>query len=222
MTKALVTFGIGPYTEILEQTRPLFVNYAAKHGYEYLEPRIQEPPIRPASWLKVPSLIDALQRFDDVLWLDCDVVILDNTVDLLDAVPQEVSVWQSMVLYRRHMGINLGEVPGCGTWHVRKPMIPVLEGVWNLTEFINKPWWEQAAMHVLMGYEQQGGDLVFPVVRKTDTELYNHTFFLPLTWGSTDYTDLKATPNFMHIPGGIEWRRRMESLAFWIAKSRQL
>lgn len=219
MAKALVTFAVGPHKEILKRTRPLFAEYAHLHNYEYLEPRIQDPPLRPASWMKIPSLLEALSHFDDVLWLDCDVVILDNYRDILNDIPKDRTIWQSMVRHTYHAGVDMGEVPSCGVWHVRPPMVPVLEEVWNMGKrSVNQPWWEQASLHQLMGYEQQGGELVFPVVHIKDTELYNHTKFLPLTWNCTDYHNLEAAPNFMHLAGEPSWTRRIEDLEFWLTK----
>jgi hypothetical protein len=110
----------------------------------------------------------ALKDYDEVLWLDSDMVIVDPSEDL--DVPADA--WQALV--EHHTGD--GDVPNCGMWLARKPMIPVLQEVWDSVEFLNHGWWEQAAMHKLLGYEGR------PVQHVTETELYQHTHFLDNGW----------------------------------------
>ena len=168
MRKALVTCAVGPHLELLAIALPSFEAFAARHGYDLVLPEMECR--RPPSWWKVPALKAALEGgYDLALWLDADTVIVDPTEDM--AVPAKF--WQAMVCHQT----GDGGVPNCGVWMVRQPMIPYLEQAWEKTEFLNHGWWEQAAMHSLMGFEGR------PVELADDPpELYEKTLFLDPGW----------------------------------------
>lgn len=168
-TKALVSFGIGSeeWAEMLRIAWPSFEAFAAKHGYVLITP-LEVGDERPPSWMKVPVLDQALQEFDEVLWIDADAVIIDDSEDI-DVPPQ---YWQALVAHNT----GQGEVPGGGFWLLRKPMRAVLERIWAHIEHLHHGWWEQRALIDEMGYE---GPFFCPV---HDTELYRHTYFLDHGW----------------------------------------
>lgn len=215
MSKALVTFATGEYVKFLDIARPSFVAYAKRHGYDYCE--ITEgdsalDPTRPASWSKVPVLLRALETHDAALWVDCDAVIVDSSEDIADHVP--VAAWQGMALHHTHRGFDMGELPSCGTWFVRKAMIPVLQQVWSMTQYIDTMWWEQAAMHELLGYVRNGA-AVFPVRRGEETELRRNTHFLPYEWAHTEFLDTSVQPRIMHVPGTAPMALRLATMRAW-------
>lgn len=185
MSKALVTLAYGGfYEELLEVALPSFQTFADLHGYDLLIPE----PIdcsRPPSWWKVPALLSALDEYDEALFLDADTVIVDPSED----VYVDPLAWQAMV--EHHTGD--GDVPNCAVWLVRRPMIPYLHTAWSLDRYLNHGWWEQAAMHELMGL---GGR---PVQRIFDTELGRHTAFLDNGWNVHCWDSPRATrPRIMH------------------------
>ena len=101
------------------------------------------------SWWKVPALKAALSEYDEALWLDADTVIVDGSEDL--DVPEDA--WQALVRHRT----GDGDVPNCGVWYVRKPMIPVLDAVWAQTRRLDHGWWEQSALMDLLGFDFRPG-----------------------------------------------------------------
>jgi hypothetical protein len=197
MTKALVTFATGNHTALLDIARPGFMDYAGRHDYDYLERSYATVGERPVSWSKVPVLLDLLSSYDTVLWLDADVIIADGTDDIAAHVPADA--WQALVKHHT----TAGEVPNCGIWLLRKPMIPILEQIWEMRQYIDHPWWEQAAMLKLLGYEPDAR----PVGLHGITELYAHTHFLPLEWNSDEFHDKAEHPKFCHYPGLWLWDR---------------
>jgi hypothetical protein len=86
-------------------------------------------------------------------------------------VPAEA--WQALVTHDTHCG----QVPNTDVWLVRRPMVPVLERVWSMTQYLHHGWWEQAALMDLMGY-QVGPPAKLMVQR----ELYVNTFPLHASW----------------------------------------
>jgi hypothetical protein len=194
--KALVTFGVGRYAPLLDISRPLFRQYAERHGYEYIE-LVNVPATRPLSWMKLEPLARALETYDAVLWLGADVVIVDGSEDIGSQVAPDA--WQGMVAHH----VSEGEVPNCDVWYLHPPMAPILKQAWEMTGFINHPWWEQAAIMHLMGYDL--GKL--PIKCTTPTDLYRHTHFLPLAWNSHESSDRAAEPRFVHATyGPVDWR----------------
>jgi len=215
MRKALATFGVGDeHQEYMTYSRPLFQAYARRHDYTYIEAPIvfQE---RPPSWHKVQALTSFLGYYDAVLWLDSDVVIVDESRDLADDVPTDA--WQALACHTEHHGTDLGHVPNCGVWFVRRPMLPILRQVWGMTQYAHHPWWEQAAMHELMGFASTT-DALTPVTHQRDTELYQHTHFLDETWNCVDTENNDATPRFMHMCG-LPHIFRLGEMEYWAKRA---
>jgi hypothetical protein len=193
--RALATFAIGSrYAALLNVARPLMREYAGQHGYVFVE-RVPHVQTRPASWLKVPLLLDLLSRFHEVLWLDCDVVIVESDWDIADDVPDDD--WQALV---RHHTPD-GEVPNCGVWYVRRAMTTTLAQMWAMSEYRDHVWWEQAAMLDLLGYAGR------PLQLDSPSELYARTCWLGLEWNSHEERDRHPSPRFAHATSGpIDWR----------------
>jgi len=197
--RALVTFAAGDEFEgLLDLSLPGLEEYADLHGYDILTapPRLLT---RPPSWGKITRLLSALERYDEALWVDCDVVCLDPAVDVADELGD---AWQAISRHRTREG----EIPSCGLWYVRQSMQPVLEAIWRLDRYTDHPWWEQAALHQLLGY---GGR---PVERQRETALFAHTCWLDPEWHaiSLEYPgglvypdgDTPERPRFVHAAPG--------------------
>jgi hypothetical protein len=218
MSKALTTLGVGPHAEYLAISQPLLRDYAERHGYTYIESPIVDPA-RPASWFKVFMVKTLLDYYDAVLWIDCDTVIVDPSEDLAAHVPSDA--WQAITAHRAFRGTSIGEVPSCGVWLARKPMQPVLERLWTMTQYTNHPWWEQAGLHELLGYGPTSEDLT-PVRRLIGTELYDNTHFLPNVWNSLEFENPHAFARIMHMPGVVPHEQRLAAMHFWVAKRNEM
>jgi hypothetical protein len=195
MSRALVTFAIGDdYQELLQLAQPGFQEYAELHGYDLLT---QPPTVssRAPSWRKVPHLHGLLDHYQELLWVDCDVVIVDPSWDLADDVPDRD--WQALVCHHTPDG----EVPNCGVWYLRPPMRPILERMWRMVQYTHHVWWEQAALLDLLGYHGYPARLTDP------TELYARTCWLDLEWNSHEERDRHPRPRFAHATcGPVQWR----------------
>jgi PAS domain-containing protein len=191
--RALVTFGVTGFQELLELALPGMREYADRHGYTLLH----EPPLaltRPPSWHKITALLEALDEYEEALWLDCDVVIVDGSHDLADEIP--AGAWQAITLHQT----GEGDVPSAGVWYLRQGMQPVLEAIWRLDRHLHHRWWEQAALQELLGYTPDR----LPVTRETETDLYRRTHWLDqdewnrLYFGPGDL----AGARFLHVGPG--------------------
>jgi len=169
--RALVTFGVTGFGELLELALPGFQAYADQHGYTLIT-ELPGALTRPPSWHKIPALLWALEEFEEALWIDCDVVIVDGSRDLATEIPTEA--WQGITLH--HTGE--GDVPSAGVWYCRQAMQPVLEAIWRMDRHLHHRWWEQAALQELLGFTPDR----LPVVQESETELYRRTYWLETAW----------------------------------------
>jgi hypothetical protein len=185
MKRALITFGIGKAAELKEIALPSFEAFAEAHDYEL---RVYEPEPHefwPIPWMKIACLEDALADYEEVLWVDSDIVITDPSEDL----PVGYGKWQALAIHHTHDG----EVPNTGVWLCRKPMRNVLSKMWDMREYRNHPWWEQGAVMSLLGYDPWARPTVF----RGATALYERTEFLSTEWNSHPWDEAEH-PRFRH------------------------
>lgn len=170
-------------------TLPLLEAYAARHGMDFFCANLAGD--RPPSWMKVPLLHRVLQDYDRAVWVDADVVVLDPSENILDAVPSDS--WQGLV---EHF-TDSGTVPNCGVWVLGREMATLLAEIWNAGTFVNHCWWEQAAVLERMGYTVTNE----PTATFTQaTELHQRTTFLPAAWNHHPYDARKVdAPRFVHV-----------------------
>lgn len=203
MKRALVTMASGPHVELLDIARPSFQAFAGEHGYDYLEAEPPDSPRAP-SWLKVPILKAALEQgYGEALWIDADCVITDMSEDT------HVPKWAWQALVEHHTGD--GKVPNCGVWLVRQPMLPILDRIWSMTSYLNHGWWEQAAMHELLGYQGR------PVMHTTDTDLFRCTWFLGPEWNRHPWDSRPLEGKPARISHATMWPDRAKIMRQWAA-----
>ena len=210
MTNALVTFGIGPSAAHLEITRPRFEKYAQMHGYEFSDETnsILHKTVRPASWHKIPIVIDKFEQgYDTVVWLDADVFIRDFRWNIAYELAE--TSWHGLVL---HQIPNSAPVPNCGVWVLRRPMIPVLEDLWQRLRFLNHPWWEQAALIEYMGGDPMNTEKFKSWNVSKDIEF--HTTWLDYRWNQHPM-DLRRFDTNAYFWHATMFRDRLQTLKEW-------
>ena len=176
MRKCLVTYAAGAHEELLDVALPSYKDFAHRHGYELVigEKVIDLPP----AWNKVPLLLGALACYDEVVWFDCDLVVVDPKDDF----PPLTSA-HSLV---RHFEDD-SEVPNSGVWRLWRSAIPLLQLMLKLEVFRDHGWWEQAALMTLMGYTVPTQGSEFPKTKckcVQQTEWYKQCSFMRLCWNS--------------------------------------
>lgn len=148
MRKALATIGTGPMRGILDLALPSFHRLADAHGYDVVIGSRNYAEDRPLAWGKVALSRALLAHYDVVLWLDADTVVQRTDIDPLSLVPADA--FQAMV---QHDGDN-SITPNTGVWLLRSGEVSdaFLDAVWSKTEYLNHPFWENAAVLDLLGY----------------------------------------------------------------------
>lgn len=179
MKRAIVTYAVGAHEELLDVALPTYKEFARRHGYDVVVGKklIELPP----AWNKVPLLLDVLNHYDEVVWFDCDLIVLDPSEDFPPIASDKM---HSLV---RHFE-DYSEVPNSGVWRLKREVtVPLLKQILSLEVFTDHGWWEQAALMTLMGYSvpPQGSDFSDTRCRCVlPTWWYRTCQFMRLCWNS--------------------------------------
>jgi hypothetical protein len=160
--KAIVSFAeVIDYTNMLEVALPSFYKYANTHNYDLIVPSHKYVldtchehgwtyGERPTSWLKVPILKSLLKKYDTVLWLDCDVVIVRMDTDIAENFI-DTDYTQAFTVHQTGEGF----IPNMGIWLLNNNALGLLDTIWNQSQFIDHCWWEQRANMHVMNWDQR-------------------------------------------------------------------
>jgi hypothetical protein len=127
--------------DIRSWAEPIFNNnekYCNKHGYDWVEHWKLKDESRPASWSKIPYILEELNNnYDWVFWIDADALVMDDTVKLEEfiddrfdfVITKDEASWNAGVFFTQNTELA----------------IDLLDYTYSREEFINHPKWEQAA-----------------------------------------------------------------------------
>ena len=166
-------------------TFPNKIGYCRRHGYDWIG-LWDNPSERNPSWGKIPLMLSALEKFDAVLWTDCDSIFTNPsiTVESILALSIGADLFVAKELnpsgyYTVNCGVMLARpTPGLrawfdATWREYPP--------WGL-------WHEQSAMLALLG---RGVDRELGVkIHYPPKNTFNS---YPSDWGRNDF--------IVHYPG---------------------
>ena len=122
-------------------------DHAAKHGYTRITDESCWDPSRAHSWSKIPLLQKYLHGHDYLFWLDADVMIMNperKIEDFIKLLPDDKFLFIGRDLNNLNAGIFV--LRNCPLAH------EFLADVWSKTQYINHPWWEQAAFIELQAH----------------------------------------------------------------------
>ena len=193
--RVLCSLGVGPYVDLLAISSITFEAYAALHGYDLrLSTRLLDPT-RPPAWSKIALVRQLLERYDEVLWVDADAIFLDISKDIGDLVRPGKDLYLVEHVYEQDeswRSANTGVFLVRSTRWSRR----FLDRVWAAEQYVDHPWWENAAVLDLLGYELPP-DLTPPrKVRRTEFDA--HVELIGLEWNSTAGASLAPRPRIRH------------------------
>ena len=121
--------------------------YADRHGYDMIYDEKIIDASRPASWSKLLAMRKYLPKYDFLLYLDVDTIIVNFDVRLEDIVDYEYD----QILAADKNGLN------CGVWMIRNTdwSLWFLDEMWSQSQLVGvAPWqmlfhFEQRAFHYL-------------------------------------------------------------------------
>lgn len=192
---------------MLDIARPALERYAAAHRMDLHTPDIPDRFPRPASWFKV-QLVDQLlwDGYETVVWVDADTLFVRFDRSIVDLSPRGHSLW--MVKHRIEGRDYL--LPNCGVLvaHRDPRLTAFLAEVWRQEQWVTHPWWEQAAILSLLGWNvEQPGGLASPGLSTDWSDLVG---FLGVEWNSMRY-DPHPDPVVKHYTG-MGWAERVRMM----------
>lgn len=188
--KALVSIGSGPQRKLLALSRRTFEPYAERHGYELVLRSDQIDDARPPAWSKVRLLRELVHDYDVLVWLDCDLMIVDGRADIAAELDDE----HVLCLVEHDTGEQ--RMPNTGVMVLRggERAAAFLDDVWAQEQYADHQWWENAAICHLLGY---GLDPPRPL---RSTPLLRSTKFLSPRWNAIRNAPVRRA-RIRHYPG---------------------
>ena len=201
--KVLCTSATGPFADLLKVSLPTFESYARRHQWDVFVGTEDRADGRPTSWAKVPLISELLGRYDLLMWVDADAVIVDESVDLASELRRRKHLYLV-----EHQHAPTGEVTAnagvmmlrAGRWTQR-----LLAAIWAQADLIDHRWWENAALMRLLGYRIDPQ----PAARVRRTRWLKRVRFLDVAWNSMPHWHGSPTPRITHYASlPLEERRR--------------
>jgi hypothetical protein len=189
--KAIVSLGSGRQSWLLRLAARSFRPYAAEHGYALELSTEVVDRSRPAPWSKIVLLRRLAERYELLVWLDADLVIVDRSLDIAGELEEDRH------LYLAEHQTREGRMPNSGVMMLRggERTIAFLDEVYAQEDLIFHRWWENAAICRLLGYELD------PVGPGEPTELLrNHTKLISPRWNAIRDAPVQH-PRIRHYPG---------------------
>jgi hypothetical protein len=151
--------------------------YAKRHGFDF----IADTPgqfDRPPAWHRIqliPSIFD--RGYDYVMWIDTDARFLRFDENILNLVSSDKHLY---LVEHKYPPPQKTRVPNTGvvlmqncTW-----CREFLESVWDMTQYLNHPWRENAAAIKKFGYNS----LLDEGPHSPDQSVLQYVQFLPEEW----------------------------------------
>jgi hypothetical protein len=201
-TRAIASMGTGSHERLLKIARHSFAPYAKRYGYDLHMRTEVADRTRPPVWSKIPILRDLIDRYELVVWLDSDAVIVDSRRDLASVLEPDRFFYIVEHAYNDERNVNAGIMMLRSGDMAAK----FLDEAWNLRQYIDHEWAEQAAIMHLLGYDVQ---------RKLPahtTPYLEHTKLISPRWNSTFFAPARR-PRIRHFAAWPERPRVAAMLA---------
>jgi hypothetical protein len=161
MKKVITSFGIGEHKNLLNICVSNLYTYAQKHNYDLFIPSElffnAETKKLPPAWWKIDIIQYLFNQYDQVLWIDADVLICEFEKDIADEI--DISNDFGVVVHETPDG----HIPNSGVWFLNNSSTNWLHKLKNFTNFRrSKCWWEQAALLYLIGIDPDAEKIILP------------------------------------------------------------
>lgn len=127
-----------PYMSMSDMTFPFIENYCVKRGLDcerYDLTGSERDPV----FMKIPLIIENLKKYDYVIWVDSDAIIINTEFDIGDLVSSGRNLYISKDFY----GVNAGVM----IWRKCGFSENMLNKIWNsYNQYRNHSWKEQKAL----------------------------------------------------------------------------
>jgi hypothetical protein len=179
--------------DLWKLARGTFIDYSIKHHYEYREfwysdfeerrwPGVHSGrlPVWPLDhsktspcWLKIPAIAQMLERFDLVVYLDNDCVILDHSKDIAEELPADKWLAMHDATTGEGCGPNVGVVV-CRSLPIARKF---WREAWDIDAWKTAKWTDNGQVMSLLGYTTAP-----PLMKVRDTEYTDGYHVLGEEW----------------------------------------
>lgn len=150
MRIAICSHGDSNMNDWKKYSFPNFMKYCQKHNYTFIGSNRRFDDRHP-SWARLPMILEIIARYDWVVWIDPDALIVDTNKKIEDYLSDDFSFRISKTGVINH-----------GVWFVKNSQlgIQILQDTYNQTQFIDHIWREnQACIHLFTNvYPQETMD----------------------------------------------------------------
>ena len=199
-SRAIATIAIGSHQDLLNLSIGNFLKFAEIHDYQ---PEICYQSLdaaKPPAWTKLLFILNLMEKYDEIFWVDSDAIILDTSVDVLDEIdPSSEMAW----VYHEYENQRH---PNSGVMYIR-----VNESTRNLFseaslqyDLEKHPWWDQAALMRVMGIHTEDSEIKSGTNRNTIKIKEQE---LSLSWNSIRQNSA-SRPHIRHFAGEPFWIRK--------------
>ena len=188
--RALITAAEGDIERFYQVSRPTFVRYAQRHGFELREGPWDRQGRHPY-WLKLAAIIDQWNHYEEILWVDADIIIKPDAPDIFGEI--EADSWLGIAEHVTHEGRS----PNVGVMAIRTTAQAreFFSRCWRRhAKFKSHRWPDQAPVMELLGYST-----TLPVSKIQDTVYTDGVTILGPEWNALPR--FGGDGHFLHFAG---------------------
>lgn len=205
--KVLCTAATGPFTDLLEVSLPTFERFANRHQWDVFVGTEDRADGRPTSWAKILLISELLGRYELLMWVDADAVIVDDSVNLASELRRR----KHLYLVEHHHAATGEVTANAGVMMLRAGRWTqcLLAAIWAQDDLIDHRWWENAALMRLLGYRIDPQ----PAAHVQRTRWLKRAQFIDVAWNSMPHWHGSPRPRITHYASLPLEERRHRMLA---------
>lgn len=172
--RVICSLATGPHLDYLAVSGSAMVEYARRWGWDLILSAEDLAHGRPPAWGKVRLIRAMLDLYDWVLWLDADAIFVDSFFDVTDTVRPG----KDLYLVEHRWGSPVQHVPNAGVMLVRSSdwSRMLFDRIWEAESVISHPWWDNAALMQIIGYDLEPARLARPNSDTAKVELLDVSY----------------------------------------------
>jgi hypothetical protein len=184
---------ISGYTENIKELSDLsygsYVAYCLKNNIDLERHQITDTD-RPPSWYKIKLILSEFDKGHDwVMWVDADTLLVNNDFDITQLLDDVSEIIISKDINVMNCGVMI--------WRNNPRTRDILNAIWESTEFMHHPWWENAAFLNLYDKNLLGMQDVVKIVPQNILNAYDYNLYHT----SHENGQLNDQSFIFHLPG---------------------
>lgn len=208
----VITFYDGPFSVYGDLAWKSIEAYAERHGYDKWCFHERSTEDRPTPWEKIVAIQKTFEAgYEFVFWVDADAVIVERGLPITSFTKTGKDFF--MV---RH-SIEEGKSPNLGVVCIRNTerAKTILSDIWNMRQYIQHQWWEQAAFIDYFGIISTlstGEQELFKGVdhtgsRKATESVEAVVEWIDAAWNCIPHINKEPHPIIKHYAGTSRYKR---------------